>query len=83
MYTKTVSPELALLIASWILVKFAGPLSSTVHVRAVGLALTNISRLVRGNADNKHKIINKIEMAFFNLTPLSSCHNKLLNVKVQ
>ena len=52
-------------------------------VNVTGLAFTDISRVIRDDVDNKHEIRNKIEMAFFNLTPLSSCHNKLLNVKVQ
>jgi hypothetical protein len=52
-------------------------------VNVTGIAFTDISRVIRDDVDNKHEIRNKIEMAFFNLTPLSSCHNKLLNVKVQ
>ena len=52
-------------------------------VNVTGLAFTDISRVIRDGVDNKHEIRNKNEMAFFNLTPLSSCHNKLLNVKVQ
>jgi hypothetical protein len=46
-----------------------------------GLVFTDISRVIRGSVDNKHEIINKIEMAF-NLTPLFSYHSELLNVKV-
>jgi len=52
-------------------------------VNVTGLAFTDISRVIRDGVDNKHEIRNKIEMAFFNLTPFSSYHKKLLNVKVQ